>query len=59
MIDDEALYAKWLAASREAKQPQCHYPQFATLRAFARAIWFEGCASPNVTDGHMTPECPY
>ena len=26
MIDDTALYDKWLDASRQAGQPQCTYP---------------------------------
>ena len=29
----------WLAASREAGQPQCTYPQIDTLREFYQAVY--------------------
>ena len=54
MIDDDDLYAEWLAASRRAKQPQTTYPQIDTLREFARRVWLKGFG-----DSQIGAECPY
>lgn len=60
MIDDEDLYDRWRNATRRAEQPQFVYPNLATLREFARAMWREGFTDgqTDVPMGTLIP-CPY